>query len=220
MRDTLPADTAVRRPIHPAWAYLIAPGMIVLPVVAAFAPAPLARWYGARGDTRMGVLDDHQAAQLTLGGRFHAGQTWANAAGVEGFRSGMHAELQAEDYWRPHHVRYLSLRGGPLWHPRRISAGGLTVGYVHADGDPTQSGPEIGLPFMTGLKQTTLRLEPTYVFSSSGLLWSYRMQFDQGLPGAPLFVGANMTWKSLQLTRNERHDFAASAVSILVGARF
>jgi hypothetical protein len=73
---------------------------------------------------------------------------------------------------------------------------------------------------MIGNSSTTMRLEPTYVFSPDGLLWSYRVQLEAAVPRTPCIAGANMTWKSLTLTSNDRHDFAASAVSVVLGARF
>lgn len=188
-------------------------------VVGAFAAAPL-MWIGPRGRTQMALLEDHRAAQLSVGGRFHAGQTWADAAGFELVENGVHAELQVEDYWRPRHVRYLTMRGGPLWHPRSFSAGSLTLGYVYADGDPLQRGPEVGAPLFVGSSIGSMRFEPTYVVSPSGILWSYRLQAEASLPRGAWFAGANMTWKSLQLTEDTRHDFAASAASIVVGTRF
>ena len=218
--DTVPPDTARHIPADDPYLYGVAVGAIVVPIVAAFAAAPLALWGGLRGPSKMNFLADHGAAQLTLGGIFTQGQTWADAADFEVVRNSVHAELQVEDYWRPRHVRYLTARGGYLWHPRSYTAGGVTIGYVAADGDPSQRGPELGLPLFAGSADALLRLEPTYVFSPSGILWSYRLQLEASLPGQRYFAGANMTWKSLELTEDDRPDFAARAVSIVVGTRF
>ena len=223
--DTVPSDSTIsRRPIHSPMMYLILPigGALAVAAtaIAAIAPAPAARWYGAPGPTEMALLRDHGAAYASVGGIFQRGQTWARSVDVEVVRGGVHGELQAEDFWRPRHVRYLTARGGYLWHPRRRSAGGVTLGYVYADGDPRQRGPELGLPLYIGDSAGTMRLEPTYVLSPAGLRWSYRMQVELYVPGRPYFAGASLVGKELSLASGTDCNFAASAVTLLVGTRF
>jgi hypothetical protein len=222
LKDSLPPDSIRGGPIHDPRMYLMVyAGIFVLPVVLVTAPAPLAKWWGEPGRTAMAFLDDHWAAYVSVGGYFHRGQTWAHSASLEVLRKSVHAELHVEDFWRPRHVRYFTLRAGYLWHPRRRAAGGVTLGYVHADRDPAQRGLEIGVPLFVGSSSGTMRLEPTYVLSSSGLLWSGRLQLEFHIPGGPYFVGANMVGKSLQLRSDpSRDDLAARAVTLLFGTRF
>jgi hypothetical protein len=218
--DSTRADT-LRRLAHPvdATAALVVPVALFAAPVLAFVPAPFAA-FGPKGPSEMMFMRDHEAWYASVGGRFSKGQTWANSLNFESVRNDVHTELLVEDYWRPQHVRYFNLRGGWLWHPTRFAAGGVTLGYVHSDGDLSQRGPELGVPLYCGNADLNLRLEPTYVASPDGALWSYRLQVEGTLvPNSPFFVGASATWKSLTLSSDSRHDFAAQAFSILVGSR-
>jgi hypothetical protein len=217
--DTMPADS-VRRPIHPWWGPLLIPATVAVGVVLAVAPAPLARWWGGPRRNDMAFVRDHGAVYASVGGRFEKGETWANAVSVQMVRRGAYAELQGEDFWRPRHVRYLTARGGRLWHPRRSAAGGVTLGYVHVDGDPAQRGPELGLPLFLGDRTVTGRFEPTYVASPDGPLWSYRLQLEGYPRGGRYVVGAAVTGKSNPLTPDSRGGVAARAVTVLLGTRF
>jgi hypothetical protein len=106
-------------------------------------------------------MKDHVAFHVSLGGRFAEGETWANALSIELLRKPVYAELRAEDFWRPRHIRYLTARAGYLWHPKVAAAGGLTIGYVHAEGATSQTGLELGLPLFIGRETMTMRFEPT-----------------------------------------------------------
>ncbi len=218
--DTVPADSLAGRrvPVHPWWGPLLVPGGVALALVLMSAPAPLAGWLGTPGASELPLLEDHQAVSVSVGGRFARGESWANAVTVEVVRNGFRGEVQAEDFWRPRHVRYLTVRGGYLWHPRRSTAGGVTVGYVQADGNQAHSGPELGLPFYVGTSILTMRFEPAYVFSSGGPLWSFRGQVEGYLPGGRYFIGANLVRKAVPLTSSDRDG--GRAVSLVVGTRF
>lgn len=220
-KDSLPTDSIHRGPIHDPRMYLMVYGAPVLIMLLVAAPAPFAKWGGEAGRTTMAFLDDHQAAYISVGGYFHEGQTWAHSVSLEVLRRSVHAELHVEDFWGPRHVRYVTVRGGYLWHPRRSAAGGVTLGYVHADRDTAQRGLEIGVPLFIGGSSRTVRVEPTYVLSSSGVLWSGRIQLEYHIPRRPYFVGASMVGKSLQLRSNpSRNDLAVRAVSVVFGTRF
>jgi hypothetical protein len=230
-RDSIPADSVGRdstqsdstgrvrsHPVHPSWAALVMPGLIVIPLVAAFVPTPLA-WIGPRGPSAMEFLQDHDAAYVSVGGRFSKGETWANGVALESVRRDVHTEVVLEDFWRPRHVRYVTARAGYLWHPTRFAAAGATLGYVHASGDPMQRGVELGLPVYLGGASGTLRLEPTYVASREGALWSYRLQAEATIPHTAFFAGAAVNWKSLPLTSEARQDFEGQTLSLLFGTR-
>jgi hypothetical protein len=220
-KDSTHRDSVYRGPIHHPLMYLIVPAGIAAVAVLVLAPVPFAIWAGKRGPTQMAFLDDHFATHVAVGGRFYGGQTWANSLHIEVLRKPLYGELAAEEFWRPRHVRYLTARAGYLWYPRRRSAGGVTVGYVHADADAKRRGPELGLPLFVGDSTGTIRLQPTYVISPSGALWSYRLQLEFYFPRKPYFAGATLVGKSLPLTSNSsQEDFDASALTVLFGARF
>ena len=191
---------------------------VALGVALMGAPAPLA-WLGPDTTRDMAFMKDRVAFHVSVGGRFSNGETWANAVSIELMRRGVLAELRAEDFWRPTHIRYLTARAGYLWHPKGCAAGGLTAGYQHAEGATSQSGPELGLPLIFGCKSAgVLRLEPTYVLSG-GPLWSYRLQVEAHL-GGRYVVGANVIKKSLRLEDEETGELAPQAVMVVVGIRF
>jgi len=219
-KDTVATDTVRVGPIHPAIMYLMLPAAFAMAIVAVVAPAPVAAWFGERGPTKMAFLDHHGEVRLSAGGQLHERWIWANAVELQVVRKSRLAELQLEDFWRPSHVRYLTASVGQLWHPRRMTAGGVTLGYVHARGDAAQSGPELGLPLYFGDSIATVRLEPTYVMSRHGLLWSGRLQLQANLPGRPYFVGASLIGKSQNMTLADNEHLFATAVTLVFGTRF
>jgi hypothetical protein len=216
--DSIPADS-VYRPVHPWWAALVLPGAVVVGAVAMVAPAPLAKLIDM-GPEDMVFKKNHVAFRVSVGGRFSEGETWANAVSVEVVRKRVHGELQAEDFWRPRHVRYFTARGGYLWHAKGRAAGGLTVGYVHAEGATSQTGPELGLPLFIGSDKGTMGFEPTYVMSSGGPLWSYRLRMEGYAAGGRYVIGANVVQKSVRIGSQEPDALAPQAVTAVLGVRF
>ena len=90
---------------------------------------------------------------------------------------------------------------------------------MHANGDPRQRGFELGVPLYFGAGSGTLRLEPTYVASPEGPLWSYRLQGELAIPRTCFFAGAAFNWKSLPLTSERRQDFQGQTLTLLIGTR-
>lgn len=221
-KDTLTADSVHYGPIHPVMGYLAIPLGAATIVAAMFAPAPLAFFVGDGSDKRMAFLRDHSAAYVSAGGSFHGGETWAHSVNLEALHHGVHYELIAEDFWRPRHVRYLTGRAGYLWHPRGLTAGGLTLGYMHSDEDRRESGAEIGLPFFLGDSLgSTARFEPVYVLSGRGLQWSYRLLLQYVLPNQRYLLGASLVGKvDPPLSPETQSDFTHTAYLITFGTRF
>jgi hypothetical protein len=218
-RDTMPSDSTLHHPIHTAGPYLamLAAGPMVL--AAIFAAAPLAFVFGERGPSQMALLQDHGAAYTTIGGPFSAGQSVANSAQIELFQQNVHYELLAEEFWRPVRSQYVTIRTGYLFHPRAVSAGGVTLGYVHG---PEASGPEVGLPLYLGdSTSASVRVEPSYIFARRGLLWNYRVQADIPLPNRRYFAGVSAVGKAdPPASRDDPNDFSHSAWMVLFGVRF
>lgn len=216
--DSLPQDAFYRGSIHPP---LLNPLVFaVVSITFVVFPAPFAAWLGKEGPTEMEFLEDHLAVYATVGGSLQKGQTGAHSVNAEILRKGMHGELQLEDFWRPRYVRYLTVRGGYLWHPRRHAAGGVTVGYVHANREPGQRGVEIGVPLLVGNRTRTFRVAPMYLLSPKGAFWNYRVQLELLIPGGPYFAGLNAVGKSMPLRRSVPAVFPSSALTLLFGARF
>lgn len=218
--DTVPPDSGRRGPVHPVWGPLLIPGAYVALMVAAIAPAPLARWWGPAGPTRMALLDNHAAVHLSLGGQIEGPPTVASGIHAEVIRNGWHAQLRGEDFGRPPDILYVTARGGYLWRPKRYAAGGVTMGLVHASGDSRQQGVELGFPLFVGMRTGTIRVEPTYVLSPDGPLWSYHVQLEGHLPGERYVAGMSATGKSLPLVSEVRDDFAVQALRMSIGRRF
>lgn len=230
-RDSVITDSVRRDSLPERWRYgshhvggylsLLA-GFGVFAVIA-IAPAPLAKWWGAQDSTDMAFWTDHRSFYGTVGGIFDEGQTWAHSVNVEVLRGGRYAELRVEDFYRPRHFQYITVRGGYLFHPKRGAAGGVTLGYRHAQRDPGQQGVEIGLPLFVAFPRTpkgTIRLEPSYAFAPDGAFYSYRFQVDYPVRGGPYVAGVSVVGKSVTLNPGyARKGYFASAVALLIGAR-
>ena len=216
----MPADSL--HPVDCAVCFLAIPLGGVAILSAIFAAAPLALFIGDRGPSEMPFLENHGAASVDVGGAFQAGQTWADAMRIEAVRHNVYYELIGEEYWRPVHVEYLTARAGYLFHPRRITAGGVTLGFMNGPSQSRERGPELGLPLFLGDSASVLfRLEPTYVVSPRGLLWSYRAEFDLAVPRHPYFVGASAVGKiDPPASTDTQRDFAHGAYLLTLGARF
>ena len=228
-RDTLTRDS-VRVAPHSLGMYLILPvgvvGTVAITAVMAAAPAALTVWFPDSSRLSLTFLEDHRAVYVTVGGLFSEGQTWAHSANIEVVRNGVLTELKVEGFYRPRHFQYLTARGAYLLRPKPRTAAGVSVGYRHAHRDRTQAGLEIGLPLFVGDSTGTMRLEPTYVITRYGALWSYRVQIDVNIPRTPYFAGLSGVGKSVPLNRSyprqdyPKEDFFTGAVMLLFGARF
>ena len=203
---------------------LVVPAGMAAAVAAYFAPAPLALLLGERDTTHRALMPDQQMAWIALGGRFEDGQTWTHAMGVESFRGSLHGELTAEDLWRPRHIQYVSVRGSYLWHSRQHVAGGVSIGYMHADVEPTQRGIELGLPLLLAdAERRDVRLEPTYVLGPSGVVFNYRLEVHAPVARSRFVVGASVLAKGNPAPpRAEAYpgDFTGTGYMLLLGTRF
>ena len=230
VRDSLARDSTRYRPIHDPRMYLLLPvgfaGMVVATVVATVAPAPAARWLGKPGPPTMAAVKDHRFVYVAVGGAYDKLRTRTLAAGMEVVRQGMYAELRVEDFYRPRRFEYITVRGGYLFHPRNKSAGGVTVGYQHASSDPAQRGVEVGLPLLLGDSTGTVRIDPTYLLSSGGVLWNYRVQLEFPIPRQPYFLGVSGVVKSVPFGDHHRRQeypekgIFTGAVTLHLGVRF
>ena len=229
-RDSLGFDSVRVRPIHDPRMFLVpVAGAAILFVggaAIAFAPAPLALIPRRPDHSPMEFLEDHRSVYLTIGGMFGAGEGWAQSTNVEMLHGRVLTEVAFEDFHRERRVQHLTFRGGYLFHPRRGTGGGLTLGYRYAGRGWVQSGVEVGLPFLIGDSTRTGRIEPTYVLSQHGVLWSYRLQYERRLGGGPYFAGLRATGKSAPLNTGhplypfEPREYFAQAVALLFGTRF
>ena len=219
-RDSMPTDSL--RAADCAACFLAIPVGGVMILSAIFAAAPLALFIGERGPSEMSFLQDHGAASASVGGAFQAGQTWADAVRIEAVRRNLCYALTVEEFWRPTHVEYFTARAGYLFHPRRITAGGVTLGFMNGPSRTRDSGPEIGLPLFVGdTSRVSFRLEPTYVLSSRGLLWSHRAECDVAMPRQPYFLGVSAVGKiDPPPSPDTQRDFAHGAYLLTFGARF
>ena len=229
-RDSLHRDSVHVRPVE-------SPLMLLIPVVGvglfaamggafAFAPAPFALLPRQPDHPPLGFLDEHRAVYVTAGAGFGTGRGWATSANAEAMHGHWLNEASFEDFQRRERVQHISVAGGYLWHPRRGTAGGVTIGYQYARVGWMESGATIGFPFFIGDVANTFRIEPTYTVSVHGALWNYRLQYDRRIGRSPYFAGLRAVGKSAPLNSShplyaERPEqYFAQAASILFGARF
>ncbi len=198
----------------PAAALMI--GMLYL------APAPLAPFMRSRDTTQGFVLPNQVTISTAIGGTFHAGQTWTNSVSLEGVRGHVRGEVAVEDFWRPQHLQYVSARGAYLWRPSRQVAGGVSLGYMHADIDQAQRGPELGLPlYYANAKGEDVRFEPTYVIGRR-LLFNYRVQLRIPVASSRYFLGGSIVAKGNPPPSSPAYsgDFTGTGCMLLLGSHF
>jgi hypothetical protein len=227
-----PRDTAVRaRPTrdstvaHPAdapflLALLVVPAGVLAMGMLYFAPAPLAPLMRSRDTTQGSVLPNQVTISTAVGGTFHAGQTWTNAVNLEGVRGHVRGELSVEDFWRPQHLQYVSVRGAYLWRPSGQVAGGVSLGYMHADVDDAQRGAELGLPlYYANARGEDVRFEPTYVIGRR-LLFNYRVQLRIPVARSRYFLGGSIVAKGDPPPSSPAYpgDFTGTGYMLLLGA--
>lgn len=202
---------------------LLVPASLAMVAALIFVPGPLACCVSVADTTHGAFVPDQLVVSTALGGRFHRGETWANAVSVEAVRGNLRGEVTLEDFWRPRHIQYLSARLGHLWHPRQHAAGGVSIGYMHAHGDTRQSGPEIGLPlvFITDDGMST-RFEPTYVAAKSSLVFNYRFQLRVPVSRSRYFLGASIVGKGNPPPSSPAYqdEFTGTGFMLLWGSRF
>ena len=221
--DSLADDSVRYRATHPPFMYLAIPAGLAGMMVLLFAPAPLARWLNVPDSTHAPLLRNHTSVSVALGGVFQQGETWTHALNAETFRNDVHLELQVEDFWRPHHIQYITVRGGYLWHPRKSVAGGVTLGYMHADRQRAQRGAELGLPLIVANSSgSNLRFEPTYVIGRRGPVYNYRVQGQIVLGRSPYFVGGSIVGKGNPPPVSPEYpgNFTSTGFMVLFGTRF
>ena len=201
---------------------LALPMGIVAVGVLAFAPGALALCPCNHAATRPPIADRHSVA-MAVGGTFHGNQTWANAVDLEGNRGNVHGEVMVEDFWRPRHIQYVSVRGAYLRHPIEHVTGGVSLGYMHADVERRQRGPEVGLPlFLDNGAGSEVRFEPTYVIGQPGVAFNYRAQLRIAVAKSRYFLGASFVGKGNPPPSSPDYpgDYTGTGYMLLLGSRF
>jgi hypothetical protein len=87
-------------------------------------------------------------------------------------------------------------RARPSAHPHL--EGGVTLGYRYASGRGVQNAAVVSLPMLVGSSFAAIRLEPSYVFSGSGVHWTYRFSGEFYTLPRPLFAGIRIEGKPLR----------------------
>lgn len=75
----------------------------------------------------------------------------------------------------------------------------------------------IGFPLIVDGYDGTMRLEPTYVFSPSGVNWNYRLLVELGIGDGPFTAGLSIDARTLPLER--RTKLFTSAAGLTIGVR-
>jgi hypothetical protein len=186
--------------------------------VAALTVAPPAVLLSSRftDPDSTGTLGNHIAAYFAAGGMDqhgseNHGDTYSGT--VEVLAGHFYGTFRASDFRGPGHVQFLSARAGYLLRAKRVLAGGVSVGYRHVTGHNVEDAVEVGLPLVLGNEIGGVRWEPSYVISSKGIAWNYRLQMELYL-AKPLVLGA--AFEVLPLRQGASHF---NVVSLLLGLR-
>ena len=224
MRDSISRDSVRAYPAHSPIVLLAIPVGLAAFMTLLLAPAPLAWVMTTPDSTSLRFMPNETTISASLGGVFQHGETWTHSVNVETYHDNVHLELLAEDFWRPRHIQYVTIRSGYLWHPRRRAAGGVTIGYMHADREAAQRGPELGLPlFLSDSSARTIRFEPTYVFGRHGLIFNYRMRVTAPIRRTRYFAGATIVGKGNPPPTSSEYavyNFTGTGFMVHFGTRF
>jgi hypothetical protein len=205
-RDSLPKDSQPARPVGVGCEMC---GLVALAAVAAvMVAAPSAvllikekRDADTTGHLRVWPARNHITVSFVGGGSWETpGKGWVHAENLEVVKGHLHGELRVEDlhFSDLGSVQFQTIRAGYFLHRRALLRGGATVGYRNARGDRVQNAVEVGLPLEMGSERGWMRFEPTYVLSSAGVTWNYRLQGDFPIAHTPLLIGFNVEAKTLR----------------------
>jgi len=183
-------------------ALVIAGGMVVF----ALAP-PAFLLLPTKPDTtlpNLGFMANHFGAYATGGlayrsapeGESHYG--WMHSASIEALWNRLYGEARFEAFDVADHVQFWTVGAGYLFQPLPNMAGGFTLGYRWAHGDDVQDAVEVGLPLVWGREVAAGRFEPTYVISSRGVSWNYRLRLDLDIGRSPFVAGTCFDIKPLR----------------------
>lgn len=211
--DSVPTDTVVAYR-HGGMMF----AMAALTVVSAVAPSVMTKLTTPDTSRKLSsTTRDHVSAYLAGGVSWIDGQRGTYSASIEVLERGWYAEMRVENFHRREHFRYQSLSAGYLFRPKRGAAGGATIGYRRASRYRAQRGVMISFPLIVDGYDGTMRLEPTYVFSPSGVNWNYRLLMEAAIGGSPFSWGLDFEAKSLPLER--RSKLFTSALALMIGVR-
>jgi len=179
---------------------LLLPALVGLGIVMFAAPPALFLFPGFIKPGSSRTLPDRYFALYVTGGGIGNPypSSWTNAEHLDMLRGHLYAAASVEHFHVRDRLRYYTIRAGYLFRPLSGFAGGLTVGYRSVSGGGGQDAATLGLPFMTGFQEGSIRFEPTYVISRAGVSWTFRLQTElYGLPD-PLFAGFVVDVKPLR----------------------
>lgn len=169
--------------------------------VFAVAPAAVLLFPSDQGPPESPLPSRILIASLAGGGTGRdAPSTWTGAEWVE-LRQG-HLYLSAEHVTvgGSDPVGFEMVQGGyrarPRAHPHL--EGGVILGYRHATGRSVQDAAVVSLPLLYGSSLAAMRMEPAYVFSASGVHWSYRFSGEFYTLPRPLFAGIRVETKPMR----------------------
>jgi hypothetical protein len=166
--------------------------------------------------------DPHVSFYFVGGGSWEKpGLGWVRSEIIEVHGKQIYGELDFEHSYFSDlgHFQFQSVRAGYLIH-KTAMATGVSLGYRRALGDRVQDALQIGLPLAMDLGrqggvQASWRFEPTYLISSHGVTWNYRLQWDIVLPRSHLVTGFNIETKPVR-----QGDPYYATVNLLVGTWF
>jgi len=221
-KDTTPKDSRPRGVGCEMCLGVVLAGFVVAVLVAP--PALLFIKHDTSDHRRPGApfADPHVSLYFVGGGSWEKpGLGWVRSEILEVHRKRMYGEVDFENSYFSDlgHFQFQSVRAGYLLHNTAM-AGGVSLGYRRAVGDRVQDALQIGLPLAMDLGrqggvQASWRFEPTYLISSQGVSWNYRLQWDLAFPRSHLVTGFNVETKPAR-----QGDPYYATINLLVGTWF
>jgi hypothetical protein len=210
------SDSATGRPVYNNHAG-VALGLIAGTAVLAIAPSAAMLLPSDEGPPEYPLPRDVLIASFVGGGTGRdAPSAWTSAEWIELRQDHVYLSAERMRVSGDAPVGFETLQAGyrarPTGHPRL--EGGVTLGYRHATGPGVQDAAVLAFPALVGSSLAAMRFEPTYVFSASGVHWTYRFSGEFYSLPSPLFAGIRLEAKPLR-----QGDPYVGTVAFLLGVR-
>lgn len=198
---------------HGGMALAMAGGTILLAV----APAAAMLFPSDQGPAAYPLPSHILIASLAGGGTGRdAPSTWTRAEWIELRQDHLYLSAEQSTLGGRDPIGFATIQAGyrarPSGHPH--AEGGVTLGYRHATGRSVQDAAVVSFPLLVGSSLAAMDFEPSYLFSATGVHWTYRFSGEFYTLPRPLFAGIRLEAKPMR----QGEDYVGTVV-LLLGVR-